>query len=63
MDFEISEQFQMCNAIPILSPFFLYHPYISQKIIQIIIRSIFYFLVMQIQPNGNLFPEAIFTAC
>ena len=36
-----SEQFQLCNAIPILSPFFLYHPYIPHSLI----RRIFYFLV------------------
>ena len=29
-----SEQFQMCNAIPILPPFFLYHPYIPHFLIQ-----------------------------
>ena len=29
----------MCNAIPILSPFFLYHPYISHSLI----RRIFLF--------------------
>ena len=28
-----SEQFQMCNVIPILSPFFLYHPYIPYSLI------------------------------
>ena len=31
----------MCNAIPILSPFFLYHPYIPHSLI----RRIFNFLV------------------
>ena len=36
-----SEQFQLRNAIPILSPFFLYHSYIPHSLI----RRIFYFLV------------------
>ena len=34
----------MCNAIPILSPFFLYHLYISHSLI----RRIFYFLVIRV---------------
>ena len=32
----------MCNAIPILSPFFLYHPYIPHSLI----LRIFYFLAV-----------------
>ena len=32
----------MCNAIPILSPFFLHHPYISHSLIQRILFSSYY---------------------
>ena len=43
-----SEQFQLCNAIPILSPFFLYHPYIPHSLIQRI------FLFSSIKSNTHV---------